>query len=294
MWDNVFTGGSMGALHSAAAACGLGHTLYDRNLSPRTPLESALGSVLSELGDDAPLVEYWSRQEWKHIEAHADVDEALAAGGGSLRYPRHGHVLYLEVGERVRGPTCVWEPDGEPPLEDFGRLTTVPAVEGRLLRFHGQLQHAVPRPADVWLAPFVINEASTPPHAFVRSVCLFNTWEDREKPPLEARTHTPPICVRIRIHICDCICIHTCTLRCHTPLPTQHRTQSTRAACYPTHATPSPHLLRTGLPVTCPSRAAIPHRPALGSDRRFAVSPLGDDGASPSFGRRQRGKALQL
>ena len=69
----------------------------------------------------------------------------------------------LKVGERVRGPTCVWQrlPDthGEKLEQCFGPLTTVPAVPGRLLRFRGDLQHAVPRPADVWLAPFVVKAA---------------------------------------------------------------------------------------------------------------------------------------
>lgn len=34
-------------------------------------------------------------------------------------------------------------------------LSVVPAVPGRLLRFKGDLLHAVPRPTDVWLLPFV-------------------------------------------------------------------------------------------------------------------------------------------
>lgn len=140
-------------------------------------------SFLDELDDSAPVVEYWSRQEWKHIEAHADVDEGLAAktSNSELRYPEHGHVLYLSVGSRVRGPTCIWQPgkDGS----RFGPLTTVPAVPGRVLRFDGSLQHAVPRPADVWLAPFVINQ-SGPASEFERSVVLFNTWANAECPPL--------------------------------------------------------------------------------------------------------------
>ena len=98
----------------------------------------ALGSYLDEIGDASPMVEYWSRQEWKHIEAHADVDErrASAAPGEPLRFPTMGHVLYLSVGPRVQGPTCVWQPDphdGSP----FGALATVPAVAGRVLRFEG-------------------------------------------------------------------------------------------------------------------------------------------------------------
>mmetsp|Transcript_24550 Transcript_24550/g.28423 ORF Transcript_24550/g.28423 Transcript_24550/m.28423 type:complete len:159 (+) Transcript_24550:255-731(+) len=79
-------------------------------------------------------VEYWTRQEWRHIEAHADVDEHRAkehdsrilpsttvpntnnedddqhhaSASASYRYPTKGHVLYLQVGTKVRGPTCVF------------------------------------------------------------------------------------------------------------------------------------------------------------------------------------------
>ena len=59
------------AVHAFAARDGLGHTLYHRDVGPSTPLEAALEAALAALGDDAPLVEYWWRDEWKHIEAHA-------------------------------------------------------------------------------------------------------------------------------------------------------------------------------------------------------------------------------
>ena len=48
--------------------------LFSRS-APRTTIEAALDSFLDEIGDPAPNVEYWSRQEWRHIEAHADVDD---------------------------------------------------------------------------------------------------------------------------------------------------------------------------------------------------------------------------
>ena len=153
---------------------GLGHTLFTRG-EPRSPLECAIDSFLLELGDQDPrYVEYWSRQEWKHIEAHADMDEVLAAREGIFQYPESAHVLYLKVGPRVRGPTCIWEPNGD---DGFGgALTTVPAVQGRVVRFPGTLQHAVPRPVDVWLTPFAIHQAGSP-QDYVRSVVLFNTWQ---------------------------------------------------------------------------------------------------------------------
>lgn len=178
VFDGAFGSAACDALHAAASARGLGHTLFDRSLAPRSVLEEGFDSFLTAVGDASPLVEYWCRQEWRHIEAHADVDEALASSSGTLRFPESAHVLYARVGSEVQGPTCVWEPDAEADAHGdgrFGSLTTVPAVAGRVLRFRGDLVHAVPRPADVWLAPFVINKSGRE-EDFCRSVILFNTW----------------------------------------------------------------------------------------------------------------------
>ena len=125
--DGVFTPAACALLHTAACSRGLGHALFTRS-QPSTILETALGSYLDEIGDDSPYIEYWSRQEWKHIEAHADVDEKLAASMPEAphRFPQNGHVLYLKVGPRVHGPTCVW--DGG---RFDGALTTVPGTHAR-------------------------------------------------------------------------------------------------------------------------------------------------------------------
>ena len=40
-----------------------------------------LGSAHPNPNPNPNQVEYWWRDEWKHVEAHADVDEALAAEG---------------------------------------------------------------------------------------------------------------------------------------------------------------------------------------------------------------------
>lgn len=195
VFDGVFSSATCAALHEHASSRGLGHALYSRSSGPSTPLEHAFESFLSELGDPSANVEYWSRQEWKHIEAHADVDEALAAKGGPMRYPSFGHVMYLSVGPRVNGPTCVWQP-GEKGGRFGGALSVVPAVEGRVLRFQGQLQHAVPRPADVWLAPFAISQSGTK-EDFMRSVVLFNCWPDEDAPPLDVERDPPALVERL-------------------------------------------------------------------------------------------------
>jgi hypothetical protein len=142
-------------------------------------------NILDELGDSSPYIEYWCRQEWRHIEAHADVDEFLAKSGNPrFRYPTHGHVLYLQIGTQVKGPTCIFEncsSGGDLATRTEVSLVTVPAVEGRLLRFPGDALHAVPRPTDVWLLPFVQGSPDFNPSQFERSVVLFNTWQD---PPM--------------------------------------------------------------------------------------------------------------
>ena len=194
------------------------HTCFQRDCldaSSATALESCLHSILLELGDKSPCVEYWWRDTWEHIEAHEDLDEELFEDDGIVRHPDHAHVLYLEVGAAVQGPTCVWEPlpvtatggngiidrSSNEQHQSFGPLTTVPAVAGRLLRFDGSLMHAVPRPANVWL-PAAADEheehdglrggkrtARPSKGDLVRSVVLFNTWG--AEPPTDVGAAAP-------------------------------------------------------------------------------------------------------
>ena len=99
-------------LHESAKAVGLGHRAFARPLKADgiyNPIERALDKILLEMdgdgnGNDNTYVEYWARQEWRSIEAHADVDEfrakeedssseapAIAAlGPDGYRYPKFG------------------------------------------------------------------------------------------------------------------------------------------------------------------------------------------------------------
>ena len=217
----------------------------------RCIIEEALEAILTELEDHdqnnasntsnnsnnsndmkrRQYVEYWTRQEWRHIEAHADVDEHrakeddrrttinedddddqppqqdAATATASYRYPLQGHVLYLQVGTNVRGPTCVFpniqtggellsasvpQDDDDNDNKDDNADTVskkhhktsvpalvVPAVEGRVLQFPGNLLHTVPRPTDLWYVSFVMGGAAyQPADLWGRSVILFNTWYD--------------------------------------------------------------------------------------------------------------------
>lgn len=191
VWDNVLT--STAALHEAATISGLGHRVMDRSNKPRSLVECALDSIMREVKDETRFVEYWARQEWRHIEAHADVDELLARTDpkASFRYPQHGHVLYVQIGTHVQGPTCVFgkvSSGGEllsgEDKDDSKELFVVPAVTGRLLRFTGNALHSVPRPYNMWTLDFVQGAAEyKPEEKWGRSVILFNTWPDG--PPLD-------------------------------------------------------------------------------------------------------------
>ena len=122
----------------------------------------------------------------------------------NYRYPISGHVLYLQVGKEVRGLKCIFPNrnnggDLLRPLQQTSttlsqprkkqneiELVIVPAVEGRILKFEGNALHAVPRPADLWLLPFVKGAAQhSPEETWGRSVILFNTWPGDEDPPLD-------------------------------------------------------------------------------------------------------------
>lgn len=224
VWDNVLSHQSSQALHryvQETAGKGLAHHIFyrghRRDTSRRlTVLERVLDRILSEAGDASSAVEYWTRREWRHIEAHADVDEHGAKMGEEPRWPRHGHVLYLQVGSEVRGPTCIFGPGvaSGRDLTDLGNETvvvTVPAVEGRVLRFSGDALHAVPRPADLWFLPFVQGASKfVPEEHFGRSVVLFNTWPDTEDvtegggtPPQEVHEHAGDVEGKYKVLVCN-------------------------------------------------------------------------------------------
>jgi len=299
IWDNVLsTEEQRATLHAYASQSGLEHKCFSRPLADtdndttaddttvdadgsgnhitNNIIERTLDAILTQLDNDATkskkqYVEYWTRQEWRHIEAHADVDENLSKRmdqtqknsppsdndddndddshsnkfpstfqkSNGHRYPTYGHVLYLQVGSEVQGPTCVFprrssggdllkslptdnelnsdsdecksnrgeghdegsdvnssgssegDYDGttkekEEVEEEGVRLVTVPAVPGRLLRFDGRDLHAVPRPHDIWMLPFVKGGAQYEPEdEWGRSVILFNVWPGEEDPPLD-------------------------------------------------------------------------------------------------------------
>ena len=193
VWDDVLPDeGQRMMLHQYAIKAGLEHKCFSRRpLSKKyngnNIIERTLDAILTEIdksdgttGDGPQYVEYWTRQEWRHIEAHADVDENLSKqmDQGTLaedendlqakyaktyrkryghRYPSYGHVLYLQVGTDVRGPTCIFprrssgldlkKDKGECSEDDNDRkeveVQIVPAVAGRLLRFGGRDLHTV-------------------------------------------------------------------------------------------------------------------------------------------------------
>jgi len=250
VWDNVLESNDYrNELHHYAAESGLGHKCFSypiQNRDGKNIIELTLNAILTQMEEREEnkngrraakqyFVEYWTRQEWRHIEAHADVDENLAkfhdanpsemevddlmtrfpaTYKNGYRYPIYGHVLYLHVGSEVKGPTCIFpsRSSGGDLLRSFSneeqnhgnesdcssqrnnasdnkydhvQLITVPAKAGRLLRFHGRDLHAVPRPHDLWMLPFVKGSPETEPEdIWGRSVILFNVWPGDEDPPL--------------------------------------------------------------------------------------------------------------
>ena len=135
---------------------------------------------------------------------HRDLDEKLAKENGSFHVPESGHVLYLDIGNDVKGPTVILhETDPAVGVENasvFTQISVVPAVVGRLLRFNGSLMHSVPRPTLLYL-PHIETEKDQPikvlvdeskhqcPMSYRRSVLLFNTWPDG---PPKGITHNAP------------------------------------------------------------------------------------------------------
>jgi hypothetical protein len=215
------------------------------NGRPLTPLEHAIDSALTALDDHSSssssrTVEYWSRVEYMNIDAHVDIAEIELEDEGILRCPKVSHVLYLKVNKELRGscPTCVFpgkqvgwdvdldlknlhnnDDDGKAAAESVVDLVTVPAVQGRILKFPGVAMHAVPCPSDRWLLTHTEEvvlrqeeELEEEEYNFAefseeedeeeeeddddddddeeeieRSVLLFNTWPDETPPPRGAK-----------------------------------------------------------------------------------------------------------
>jgi hypothetical protein len=173
------------------------------------------------------FVEWWWRDEWLDFEAHRDVSEREAARSAEhdrrLRCPSWAHVLYLAADARVRGPTCVWEQDEDTSISAgkgssanaggavsdasmkaaVARVSVVPAVAGRVLRFRGDMLHSVPRPGLRYLLTDEFAEGEEDGddegasyeddedddedddenfESIERAVILFNTWAE---PPLD-------------------------------------------------------------------------------------------------------------
>ena len=156
------------------------------NTNPLTPLEHAMESILmnqqqqqqqplstSSVADtdnnnnndidtnvDPPktIVEYWWRDEYMNLDLHSDIDETIFHKEGILSCPDTAHVLYLHVQPDLKGPTCVvshfggWNTNTQTtPTTTTTTMDTVPAAQGRLLRFNGSAMHGVPKPIDRWL-----------------------------------------------------------------------------------------------------------------------------------------------
>jgi hypothetical protein len=210
VFDQILQPKDLRALDDDVSVGGLGHTvLIRKQATPRTVTESIIMSILNSLDDKAPVVEYWWRDEWMSLELHRDVDEKLARRDGTLRTPLHAHVLYIEIGEDVRGPTIILHDSDiqELPNGQFDRITVVPAIAGRLLRFDGRRMHAVPRPAfayldpeeggsnvEIWTRRRPVDSEDPEYTVNRRSVLLFNTWSEA---PLDISTD-PPAAVATR------------------------------------------------------------------------------------------------
>ena len=160
VYDDVLNATTLRALVDAVGAEKPDGVYFDLRSPQMTPLEAALACVLREAGDEMPIVEYWHRADARSINVHRDTDEAEyedATSGVQQRCPAYAHVLYLSLSPGLRAPTVLWEEEGRgaqaagerrggPLSAALRSLTAVPAVEGRLLRFQGDVAHDVPYP----------------------------------------------------------------------------------------------------------------------------------------------------
>jgi hypothetical protein len=194
IFDDVLDAALCEIIDNSVKLGGLGHAVFKRNKTHKTAPEVAIHSILTTLNDISPIVEYWWREEWLNLELHRDVDEKLAQqlenNPESFHYPNHAHVLYLSIGNEVQGSTIILQDSScLNSSSQFDGITIVPAVNGRLLRFNGNLMHSTPRPAlayldpseggsnlELWTRKRPVDKNDPEYNIFRRSVLLFNTW----------------------------------------------------------------------------------------------------------------------
>ena len=232
--DDVFSHESCVLLDSEASAAGLGHRIFMRdsaNLEKTSVLEQALNSYLEAIGDNSLICEYWCREDWKNIDAHIDADEFLYREKGELRFPITGHVLYLDVGSNVAGPTCLWH---GPSSGTYDSMITVPAVQGRVLRFSGDMLHAVPRPPLRFVSGRCVNafvRVIASIHPSMRACVLAGVWMDRWTGGWEAGCEGGPVVGKVGMRIQIRVRLHALPyVRVHKPACMHARARAARAS----------------------------------------------------------------
>ena len=205
-WDNIFSPKALANVLSGIESRNDGEisfdSVIDRQSPPRSTVESAILSILSQLNDDeSRYVEYWVRESPVAVGAHRDIDEVYAKKSlsrspnrklGEQRSPNYGHVLYVDVEGKVGSPTLLWDEEGgvEPgPPRELKSVWAVPSVSNRLLRFNGNCLHAVAYPPLDYLKNIDGEDSedsddSSDDDNLVgkRAVILFNTWDDPPMP----------------------------------------------------------------------------------------------------------------
>ena len=233
VWDGVLGAQALSSVRTAALSDSSNGHIWQRGLlAPRTLIESVLGDVLEAIGDDSEYVEYWWREHWMPLGAHRDIDEAFADlvrvsaedesfTFGAQRCPHFGHILYVSVEPTLLAPTCVFEEVDSGSTEDdtsvdrggppraLRRMTIVPAVSGRLLRFPGHWLHAVPQPASQYIGTTEKHSSAGQPSIRVpgsppreRLTLLFNSWSEPPLPASEDTSYDSPLDEQVRKDFC--------------------------------------------------------------------------------------------
>ena len=161
----------------------VGPDIYRRDQGTLSPQEVLIESILEGLGgtfnSSTKEVEWWGRSIYKSVEAHRDVDEEAASTRGVRRYPTHSLIVYLDVEEGIRGPTCLWIPYTDDKKSASSALLSVPVFKGRLLVFSGELLHGVPCPPLQWLDDLPTLENNHVDNGTMRRVLVLNLWNDK-------------------------------------------------------------------------------------------------------------------
>ena len=165
VWDNIISDEDLGKITDEYFDYGLDcvRSIFfrrDEVYEASDDIELLIHDILTKLGDNTNVVEYWRRKYWQGVPAHRDCMELLNHQRNLWYSPATGFILYLSTPKHEISTTQIIHKN---------YMERIPVKKNRLVRFKGCLPHYVPEVEDILTGDEIIK-------VYERRVILFNTW----------------------------------------------------------------------------------------------------------------------